>query len=143
MDGRLSPRIIGQNSKLGMDPTQAAQLDTLTQRFNTLAELGKWGWEVSAKYSDITFDKNNWPSDGDRNKVNILGAYFGQIHWVLSVAYSDLINDRKSLFVSGFGAITIGMSQIAYGLGIDLDKVVAEKMEKNRNRGKHHGGKLV
>ena len=52
------------------------------------------------------------------------------------------LNDREN-FAEELADVLIRVLDCAGGLGIDLDRCVREKMEKNRHRGYRHGGKRV
>ena len=52
------------------------------------------------------------------------------------------LNDREN-FSEELADVLIRVLDCAGGLGIDLDRCVREKMEKNRHRGYRHGGKRV
>lgn len=50
------------------------------------------------------------------------------------------VNDLAH-FIEEIADVQIRLLDLAGGLGIDLDRAVADKLEKNRARGFHHGGK--
>jgi NTP pyrophosphatase (non-canonical NTP hydrolase) len=51
---------------------------------------------------------------------------------------NDLENFKEEL-----ADVVIRVLDLTEGLGIDIDAAIAEKIEANKNRGYHHGGKRI
>ena len=70
-------------------------------------------------------------------------AILALIHSEVSEALEDFRHDNREYFAEELADVVIRVLDCAGGLGIDLDKAVADKMEKNRHRGFRHGGKKI
>jgi NTP pyrophosphatase (non-canonical NTP hydrolase) len=70
-------------------------------------------------------------------------AILALIHSEVSEALEGFRHDDKENFAEELADIVIRVLDLAGGLGIDLDREIHVKMEKNRERGYRHGGKRV
>lgn len=87
------------------------------------------GWDVATPES--------WE---DTNKIP---AVISLIHSGVSEALEAFRHDDKENFVEELGDIIIRVLDLTAGMGLDIDKAVADKLEKNKTRGYRHGGKRV
>jgi NTP pyrophosphatase (non-canonical NTP hydrolase) len=60
-----------------------------------------------------------------------------------SEALEAFRNDDEANFAEELADVIIRTLDCAGGLGIDVDKAVREKLQRNRQRGYRHGGKRV
>jgi NTP pyrophosphatase (non-canonical NTP hydrolase) len=70
-------------------------------------------------------------------------AILALIHSEASEALEAFRKDDKENFIEELADVVIRVLDCAGGLGVDLDKAIAAKLEKNRHRGFKHGGKRV
>lgn len=75
--------------------------------------------------------------------VRKLCTHMALIHSEVSEALEAVRHRDRPNFDEELADTVIRVLSVAYGLGTDLDAVVAEKLAKNRTRGLHHGGKAV
>lgn len=108
-----------------------------------LKEIGKEAHEININNGWEVFTPDHWPTNGSREKVNFLGTHMTLVHEEVSEAFRGVRKNDRANFEEELADVIIRVTSIAYGLGADLDAVVAAKMEKNRARGLHHGGRLV
>lgn len=76
----------------------------------------------------------------DRYKVP---AILALIHSEVSEALEAFRKDDKENFIEELADVVIRVLDCAGGLDVNLDKAIADKLEKNRHRGFRHGGKRV
>lgn len=105
-------------------------------------ELGAIAHNINAGNGWEVFHLEDWP---DSNQLNVpkLCTHMALIHTEVSEATEAVRNRDASNFQEELADVVIRVASIAYGLGIDLDRAVREKMEFNTTRGLHHGGKAV
>lgn len=88
---------------------------------------------------------NGWnvtqPTDWDK-EYKVL-ALLALVHSEVSEAVEALRKDDKANFVEEMADVVIRVLDCIGGLDVDFDKVVADKLEKNKARGYKHGGKRV
>ena len=88
---------------------------------------------------------NGWnvPAPEDWGKANRIPALLALIHSEVSEALEAFRNHDPENFAEELADIQIRLLDTSRGLGVDLDREVEMKLEKNRNRGYRHGGKKV
>lgn len=79
----------------------------------------------------------DWASDF------VIPTKLSLIHSEVSEALEAFRADDRANFEEELADTLIRVLDTAAGLGIDMDKVVAAKLAKNRTRGHKHGGKRV
>lgn len=88
---------------------------------------------------------NGWnvavPDDWDATYK--VPAVIALIHSEASEALEAFRNRDKENFTEELADTLIRILDLSYGLGLDMDKAVREKLEKNKTRGFRHGGKFV
>lgn len=109
-----------------------------------ITELGREAHEINELNGWKTFNTHSWP-DGhtDREAVHFLLAHIALVHSEASEALEAVRKHDRENFDEEMADVIIRVASIAYGLGTDLDSVIAAKLAKNRTRGLHHGGKAV
>ena len=105
------------------------------QRLNDLAKMANDinranGWNV------IT------PEEWDSDPYRIPGV-IALIHSEVSEALEAYRHNDRAHFAEELADVIIRTLDCAGGLGIDMEKEVLAKLEKNRGRGYRHGGKKV
>lgn len=89
---------------------------------------------------------NGWnvtkPDDWDTTEYKI-PAVLGLIHSEVSEALEAFRKNDKENFAEELADVLIRVLDCASGLGLDMDKAVRDKLEKNKGRGYRHGGKRV
>lgn len=95
------------------------------------------GWDV--------FTVKDWPfpSRDQKETVRFLCTHMALVHTEVSEATEAIRHRDRENFDEELADIIIRVASIAWGLGTDLELAIAKKMEKNRTRGLHHGGKAV
>lgn len=114
------------------------------------------GWKahyINARNGWETFKPSDWPADqapvmnpeatNDRAKVRFVCTHMALVHSEVSEATEAIRHRDRANFDEELADIVIRVASIAYGLGTDLDAAIRAKMEVNRKRGLHHGGKSV
>lgn len=110
---------------------------------SNLQEIGREAHQINIGNGWDVFHPSDWPADGEKDKVRFLCTHMALVHSEVSEA-TEAIRHRDGVnFAEELADVVIRTLSIAYGLGIDLDTVTADKMEKNKTRGLHHGGKAV
>lgn len=94
------------------------------------------GWNVTVP--------TDWPTHEDQEgEVYKLGTVLCLIHSEVSEALEALRHRDRMNFEEELADTLIRVLDCAAGLGIDMDKAVADKLDRNRQRGFRHGGKAV
>ena len=98
------------------------------------------GWDV--------LKPEEWPESTDddetqKRKTRKLGTVIALIHSEASEALEALRHRDRLNFEEELADVMIRILDCSHGLGIDIGKVVQEKLAKNRTRGFRHGGKAV
>ncbi len=70
-------------------------------------------------------------------------AVLALIHSEVSEALEAFRKNDKDNFTEELADVLIRVLDCGGGLGLDLDKAVRDKLEKNRNRAYRHGGKKL
>jgi NTP pyrophosphatase (non-canonical NTP hydrolase) len=70
-------------------------------------------------------------------------ALLALIHSEVSEAVEAVRHDDIENFLEEMADVLIRVLDCVGGFGSGFDKIVADKLEKNRNRGYRHGGKRV
>lgn len=102
-----------------------------------LKELGKVVLEINTANGWNVLRPDQW---ADTYKVP---AVLALIHSEVSEALEAFRKDDKQNFEEELADVVIRVIDCSAGLGLDLDKAIAEKLEKNKKRGFRHGGKRV
>lgn len=107
---------------------------------HTDGPLKKLGDEINEINS-----RNGWnvltPQDWeDRHRIPTVLAL---IHSEVSEALEGFRKGDRDNVAEELADVLIRTLDAANGLGVDLDRVVAAKLEKNRGRGFRHGGKRI
>ena len=108
-----------------------------------LHKIGQTAHEINAANGWKVFTPEDWPNDGELDKVYFLGAHATLIHEEISEAFRGVRNRNRDNFDEELADAIIRITSIAYGLGTDLEAAIIAKMAKNWTRGLHHGGKAV
>ena len=110
---------------------------------NQLNDIGAEAHAINMSNGWDVFSREDWPADGEKDKVRFLCTHLALFHTEVSEATEAVRHRDKDNFEEELADVVIRVASVAHGLGIDLDARIAEKMEKNRKRGLHHGGKAV
>ena len=102
-----------------------------------LCKLGKEIREINKANGWKVTQKIDW------GKVYKVPAILALIHSEVSEALEAFRKRDKENFAEELADIVIRVLDCAPGLGIDLDKEVAQKMKANRKRAYRHGGKVL
>lgn len=98
-----------------------------------------------AKEIRLINDANGWnvtqASDWDK-EYKVL-ALLALVHSEVSEAVEAVRKNDIDNFHEEMADVLIRVLDCVGGFGRDFDKIVAEKLEKNRHRGYRHGGKRV
>lgn len=106
-------------------------------------ELGRTAHTINAANGWDVFSPDGFPRDGEKEKVRFLGTHMALVHSEVSEATEAIRHRDEENFREELADVVIRVASIAAGLGIDLDTECQKKLEKNRHRGLHHGGKAV
>ena len=109
-------------------PKAAQRLNDLAKMANDINRAN--GWNV------IT------PEEWDSDPYRIPGV-IALIHSEVSEALEAYRDNDRTHFAEELADVIIRTLDCAGGLGIDIEKEVLAKLEKNRGRGYRHGGKKV
>lgn len=87
---------------------------------------------------------SDWPIDASHiNEIRKIGTNLMLITTEVAEAMEAVRVLDKENFQEELADVLIRVLDTAYGLGLDMDEVVAKKLAKNRTRGLRHGGKSV
>ena len=100
--------------------------------------------ELASQIRDINAG-NGWnvTEARDWDSTYKVPAILALIHSEVSEALEAFRNRDKQNFGEELADIVIRVLDCAPGLGVDMDKEIAAKLEKNKARGYRHGGKVV
>ena len=150
-------------------PLSNTDLSRIWRKHTGGAQMGAWDFEYARSIERATVEALLEQTPGGRslnelaaeiNEVNAANGWkvvkpeeWGQeykipgitalIHSEVSEALEAFRKDDRENFAEELADVLIRTLDCAGGLGIDIDKVVLDKLEKNRNRGYRHGGKRV
>lgn len=90
-------------------------------------------------------EKNGWNviKPNEWNDTYKIPAILALIHSEVSEALEAFRNNDVENFDEELADVIIRVLDCCGGLGIDIDKEIQKKLEKNRNRSYRHGGKKV
>lgn len=103
----------------------------------TLNELGKEIVKINTANGWNVLKPEEW---ADTYKIP---GVLALIHSEVSEALEGFRHDDKENFAEELADVIIRVLDCSAGLGIDIDAVITAKLEKNKARGYHHGGKRV
>lgn len=89
---------------------------------------------------------NGWDvvKPGDwKGSPHKIPAVLALVHSEVSEGLEAFRKDDKENFTEELADTLIRVLDCAGGLGLDMDRAVADKLEKNKKRGFRHGGKRV
>jgi NTP pyrophosphatase (non-canonical NTP hydrolase) len=119
----------------------------------TTNEIGREAQEINEGNGWEVFHRADWPADmepvtnpeatNDRARVRFLCTHMALVHSEVSEATEAIRHRDRENFDEELADVVIRVASIAHGLGTDLDAAIRDKLDKNRNRGLHHGGKAV
>lgn len=109
----------------------------------TINETGRIAHDINAANGWDVFTPTDWPTNGDKEKSRFVCTHMALVHTEVSEATEAVRHRDRENFDEELADILIRVTSIAHGLGIDLEAVIAAKMEKNKTRGYRHGGKAV
>ena len=92
------------------------------------------GWDV--------IEPSDW-SENDPPNVDKLMRMLALIHSEASEGVEAVRKGDRDNFVEELADVIIRCLDATAGLGVDIGPVVLAKLEKNRHRGRRHGGKLA
>lgn len=104
------------------------------------APLRALGLEINAVNS-----ANGWKvcTPADWHDPHKIPAMLALIHSEISEALEGFRHNDRENFQEEMADSLIRLLDCATGLGLNLDTAVREKIEKNKQRGLHHGGKRL
>lgn len=112
-----------------------------------LFDLGRKAHFINASNGWDVFTRHDFPNDAaeidDRFTVRFLCTHMALVHSEVSEALEAVRKRDRENFDEELADVIIRVASIAYGLGTNLDAVIAAKLAKNAKRGLHHGGKAV
>lgn len=106
-------------------------------------EIGRIAHDINTGNGWDTFSPSDWPGDGESEKVRFVCTHLALVHTEVSEATEAVRHRDRENFDEELADIAIRLASIAHGLGTDLDAAIRAKMEVNKTRGHHHGGKSV
>lgn len=116
-------------------------------------EIGRIAHDINTGNGWETFKPSDWPADqnqvtnpeavNDKAKVRFVCTHMALVHSEVSEATEAIRHRDRANFDEELADIVIRVASIAHGLGTDLDAAIRAKMEVNKTRGLHHGGKAV
>lgn len=106
-------------------------------------EIGKEADSINASNGWETFTDHDFIGNSRALNVQKLCTHMALVHSEVSEATEAIRNRDHDNFSEEMADVVIRVASICHGLGIDLDFEIAAKLEKNRGRGLHHGGKAV
>ncbi len=104
---------------------------------NLLKELAQEVRAINAENGWNLTDAADWEDDYK------IPAILALIHSEVSEALEAFRKNDRENFAEELADVLIRVLDCMPGLGIDADAVVQAKLEVNRTRGHHHGGKRV
>jgi NTP pyrophosphatase (non-canonical NTP hydrolase) len=112
----------------------------------SLNKIGQVAHDINSGNGWDVFYPHFWPKpeeeDAQKERdVLLLCAHMALIHSEVSEATEAVRVADKKNFAEEMGDTIIRVASICHGLGIDLEEAIALKLEKNKKRGFHHGGK--
>lgn len=115
---------------MGILPTTHTHQDIMN-----LNDIGREAHEVNAVNGWDLLTPDHW------HAPQFLCMHMALIHTEVSEATEAIRKRDRENFEEELADCIIRLSSVAHGMGIDLEKRIAEKLEKNRSRGFRHGGK--
>lgn len=119
----------------------------------TLESIGREAHETNASNGWETFKPSDWPAGqtpvtnperiNDQAKVQFICTHMALVHSEVSEATEAIRHRDRANFDEELADVVIRVASIAHGLGTDLDAAIRAKLEVNKTRGRHHGGKSV
>lgn len=103
-----------------------------------MAEMNELGREIH----EIATSKG-WTIPTDFDQVDAIARKLCLIHSEVSEALEGLRSNDSENFAEELADVIIRTLHLAYGLGIDIDHEVSQKIDKNRARAYQHGGKRI
>lgn len=137
------------NARSERDAT-AAEAGMLNQRVIALLDMLEHAKSVSIpaliKTTNEINTSNGWdvlkPEEWTNSNTRV-PAVIALIHSEVSEALEAFRKSDRANFEEELADVVIRVMDCAGGLGVDLEKVILKKLEKNRGRGHRHGGKRV
>lgn len=88
---------------------------------------------------------NGWavPVPGDWSQPYKVPTMLALIHTEVSEATEGFRENDKENFIEEMADVVIRVLDLTGGLGMDLDKAILQKLEKNKKRAYKHGGKRI
>ena len=108
----------------------------------TLEYLGREAHEINKNNGWEVFHLDDW-AEADKLNIPKLCTHMALIHSEVAEATEAIRHRDPDNFKEELADTVIRVASIAYGLGIDLETAIMEKLNINRKRGLHHGGKAV
>lgn len=105
-------------------------------------DIGKEADAINAANGWETFETLDFMTGVSLN-VPKLCTHMALVHSEVSEATEAIRHRDYTNFCEEMADVVIRVASICHGLGIDLQTEIENKMEKNKGRGLHHGGKAV
>jgi NTP pyrophosphatase (non-canonical NTP hydrolase) len=80
---------------------------------------------------------------GDWENPDKISSKLCLVHSEVSEALEEVRQDDFASFSEELADIIIRVLDLSAGLQIDIDSLILQKLEKNKNRGHKHGGKRI
>lgn len=107
-------------------------------------EIGKEADAINAANGWETFEVLDFTgNDSETLNVPKLCTHMALVHSEVSEATEAIRHRDYTNFCEEMADVVIRVASICHGLGIDLQTEIESKLEKNKGRGLHHGGKAV
>ena len=107
-------------------------LDALGEEINEINRGN--GWNICTP--------DDWPGD-ETGDIYKLSTHLALLHSEVSEALEGARHRDRENFEEEMADVFIRLLDLTHGLGIDITAAIFAKLEKNRHRGHHHGGKAV